>query len=448
MAEGKMASAEEVFKQILLIDKNIPEIWTNLGIVLESLGRKEEAEESYNRSIILNPGLSGSYTNLASFLAQNKRHSEALEVYARALSIDPASASTYSNLGVLLACMEKEIEAEQAYRKALVLDPGFAKAYFNLSYLLLKQGRFEEGWRCLDFRYHPKCAFETNAHELPFPRWQGESLRDKSLLVLYEQGHGDEIQFCRYLPLVKAQGPRKITLICKPALKSLFSEIKEVDNVYAAKEFIPEEAFDYWVFPLSFPLNFNTSIDSIPSEIPYLKTPESYSRKWEKKIPAAGFRVALVWKGSLEFENDADRSLPHLSLLYPFWSVPGISFISLQKGQGEEDARQSLPDYPILHLGDQLENFSDTAAVIEQVDLVISVDTAVAHLAGALGKNCWILLPHYKTDWRWLKARSDSPWYPNVMRLYRQTSEGDWSNVISNIKVDLESEVSLRCSNC
>jgi len=298
-----------------------------------------------------------------------------------------------------------------------------------LSYLLLRQGRFEEGWYCLESR---NCDNALVAH-FTCPRWQGEALLNKSIVISYVAGHGDAIQFCRYVAVLKTLGAQSITLVCHPALKILFDVLEDVDTVITFDEKLPESNCDFWSSLLSLPYYCNTRIDSIPANIPYLHAPSDLIEKWASRLPDKTFRVGLAWKGSELFENDAERSLPSLKILAPLWAIPGITFISLQKGSGESDSAYPPGGLKLLDLGPELHNFADTAAVISNLDMVICVDTAVAHLTGALGKPCWVMLPEYKTDWRWLKNRPDSPWYPSAMRLFRQTTIGNWTTVVNQL---------------
>ena len=197
---------------------------------------------------------------------------------------------------------------------------------------------------------------------------------------------------------------------------------------------------------MSLPLYFATTVEAIPAELPYLSVPPERLSRWHQRLPASGLKVGLVWKGSALHSNDHNRSLSSLSLLAPLWSVPGVNFISLQKGQGEEEAAAPPAGQPILHLGSDIVDFADAAAIVAQLDLVICIDTAIAHLAGALNKPCWVLLPATGADWRWLRDRPDSPWYPNVIRLFRQTKPGDWSATIEDVARSLASWVTLQKS--
>jgi Flp pilus assembly protein TadD len=434
METGDVTGAEACFRKALQITPDFAEAYANLGLLLDRQGITDTAEVYYRQSIELNPTYSETHLNLGALLANKKRFGEAEAAYKQAIALRPHSPVAWSNLGVLYACMKREGEAEQCHRTAISLDESYAIARFNLSYLLLRQGRFEEGWHCLEARNW----YAALAAHLSCPRWQGEALVGKSLLISYEAGHGDMIQFCRYADVLKAQGAASITMICHPALKTLFAELESVDVVISFDEQIPASGWDFWTPPLSIPYYYKTRLDSIPAKIPYLQVPTNCIEKWSTLLPKDGLRVGLVWKGSTQFENDADRSLPSLEVLAPLWAVAGVNFISLQKGAGEDEAAQPPGGLSLISLGPQLEDFADTAAVVMGLDLVICVDTAIAHLTGALGKPCWILLPEYKTDWRWLTDRADSPWYPGNMRLYRQSAMGDWSTVVAEVVAALE----------
>ena len=247
------------------------------------------------------------------------------------------------------------------------------------------------------------------------------------------------IQFCRYLPVLKAKGAAHVALICHPPLKPLFATLDSVDEIIGFDEPLPATHYDFWTAPLSLPYHCATRLGTIPATLPYLQADPERIARWQPLLPPGGLRVGLVWKGSRGFENDPDRSLPSLDVLAPLGEVPGVRFVSLQKGAGEDEAAQPPRELPLVDLGSRLADFADTAAVVAGLDLVISVDTAVAHLAGALAKPCWLLLPDYKADWRWLADRGDSPWYPGVMRLFRQARAGDWSSVVTQLRDSLAS---------
>lgn len=437
MAAGNAARAEASFREAIRRAPDLAEAHANLGLLLDRAGRAGEAEEHYRRAIACDPGCGETHLNLGALLTGQKRFDEAEASFRRALSLLPGSAGPWSNLGVLQACLKQEAEAERSYRMALALDPDYPLAGFNLAYLLLRQGRFEEGWRRLEAR-NWYAALEKH---LDCPRWRGESLQGKSVLIGFEAGHGDMIQFGRYAAVLKARGAARVTVLCHPPLKTLFAELEGADGAIAFDESIPASAWDYWTPPLSIPFYCNTRLESIPANLPYLRADQGKREYWSQRLavlsPSADLRVGLVWKGNPRFENDADRSLPDLETLALLGDVSGVRFFSLQKGAGEDEAAAPPAGLPLLDLAPHIADFSDTAAILANLDLLISVDTAAAHLAGALGKPCWVLLPDYKTDWRWLAGRDDSPWYPGVMRLFRQPRMGDWSTVLAAVGMAL-----------
>lgn len=433
LTDGQVAPAERCLREAIGLLPDFAEAHANLGLLLDQAGLKAEAELHYRRALALHPADGQTHLNLGVMLAGNKRFSEAEAAYRAAIELLPGSPVAWSNLGVLQACRKQEAAAEASYRKAIALDPQYRTAPFNLSYLLLRQGRYEEGWRCLEARdwYAPLDNYFV------CPRWRGESLHGKTVLIGVEAGHGDMIHMCRYATQLKARGAAKVSLLCHPALRALFASLAAVDAVLPFDEPVPRSGWDFWTPPFSIPGHCQTRIESIPASLPYLHAEASRVDHWSAQLQDAGdptaLRVGLCWKGSPEFENDADRSLPSLALLRPLGGVAGVRYFSVQKGAGEDEAARPPSGLPLTNLGPQLGDFADTAALIENLDLVISVDSAVAHLSGALGKRCWLLLPDYKTDWRWLAGRSDTPWYPGVMRLFRQPRPGDWSAVVAQL---------------
>ena len=256
----------------------------------------------------------------------------------------------------------------------------------------------------------------------------------KSLVILPEQGFGDNIQFARYTLLLGERGVSHLTLVCDPPLKALLETVAGVDEVITELPSVP--TYDYWSFPLSLPLHLGTTVDTIPAAQSYLHALPIRVDQWCARLPMGKFKVGLVWKGNADHKNDVNRSLPGLFILAPLWSVPGVTFISLQKGRGEEDAKEPPADQTIIPLGSDISDFADTAAIIAQLDMVICVDTSIIHLAGAMGKPCWVLLTAVGTDWRWLQEREDSPWYASI-RLFRQEYPGDWSQPVERIRQEL-----------
>lgn len=425
--------AERAFFDALDRDPGLAEAHLNIGWMRQRQHQDAEAEAAYRRACEIDSLCVQAYLNLGELLLAQKRFAEAEQCHRHAWAIDPHSPSALSALGKLLACTYREKEAEACYRAALSLDPSYRKASFNLAYLLLRQGRLQEGWARLEAR--ESCVRATAM--LPFPRWQGEPLHGRSILIAAEAGYGDMIQFCRYAEALKKRGAGKVGVLCHAPLRALLAGLNGVDVAIDMADVSADawQGWDCWILPMSLPFVFGTEEQTIPATLPYLSTDPARVRYWsEKLLPRLRDerRVGLAWKGNPLHENDADRSLPSLHELMPLSTVPNMRFVSLQKGAGEDHA--IAPPFAIDNSTSQIRDFADTAAIIEQLDLVVTVDTAVAHLAGALGKPCWVLLPHCMADWRWMKARDDSPWYPDVMRLFRQRRIGEWDSVIANVR--------------
>jgi Flp pilus assembly protein TadD len=429
----RFAEAEAALRRGLVLLPEDAVLLANLGLALEGLGRWPEAEAAHRRAVELAPTAADVIGNLAGAVCLNGRLDEALALYVQAIELDPSSAMNHSNLGVLLTDMGRYDEAEVCLRRALALQPDYLLGQMNLGQLLLRQGRFEEGWQFYEGRHYDWPGGGASARTCPM--WQGEALAGKRILVLPEQGWGDQIQFCRYLGWLKAQGPACVTLLAAPELHRLFAGLAGADRVVSAGEaagLLAEQ--DCWTFLMSLPRHAGTRLENVPAPVPYLRP-----------LPLAGatlpgddgdevLRVGLVWRGNPRHTNDRERSLPGLETLLPLRDVPGVRFFSLQMG---DTAVAAWPDgEPLVDLSPMIHDFADTAALLARLDLLVCVDTSAAHLAGALGVPCWLLLPHYKCDWRWLDGREDSPWYPKT-RLFRQPRRGDWTTPVARLVEEL-----------
>jgi Flp pilus assembly protein TadD len=439
LQQGDLPGAEAALRAALRLSPTLAEAHANLGLVLEAQHAWVEAADSYRLSIAHNPGLVDTYVNLAGVLILLRQLDEAEAACAVALRLRQDDPHVWCNLGVVYARMGLEVEAEECCREALVLEPQYAKARFNLAYLLLRQGRWEEGWE----HFESRDWYASMASLMHCPRWRGEPLAGESILVGYEAGHGDMLQFCRYVAELKARGAGHVTLVCHPPLKRLFASLSGVDALVGFDEDLPATQWDCWTPLMSLPALCHTRVDSVPAPLPYLHAEPALVAHWARHAalangPSGKLRIGLVWKGSTSFENDTARSLPGLATLLPLAAVPGVSFISLQKGAGEDEAAQPPAGFTLASLGPEIHHFADTAAILAQLDLLISVDTGVAHLAGALGVPCWVMLPDYLTDWRWLTERSDTPWYPGVMRLFRQSAGAGWAPVVQDLAAALD----------
>lgn len=473
---GRLEEAAACFDAARALCPDSPELHNNAAVLHANLDRCDEAEAGYRRALALFPGYADAWHNLGLLLMRRSRYPEALAAliayrklrpgdaeglnslgnvyqhlgrdddaqaaYRHALALRPAYAKTLNNLGTLLQRQGRLEAAEEAYRAAAAADARYPEARWNLGFLLLAQGRLEEGWPWMEARYDPALARPIAVvPRMAFPQWRGEGLAGRAIVVWPEQGFGDQVQFVRYLPLLKAAGARRVTLVCHDPLLPLLRGAAGADQVLAASEVDRLEAHDYWVFMLSLPMHFHTTLATVPARIPYLSADAAHAGRWRARLAggeqgAGRLRVGLVWRGFGGHVNNVHRSLPGLACLAPLWSVPGVSFVSLQRGMDGEPAETDRPR-SLLDLGPEIADFADTAAIVDALDLVICVDTAVAHVAGALGKPCWVLLPAVHPDWRWLRGRDDSPWYPGVMRLYRQVRRGDWETVVQAVAADL-----------
>lgn len=429
LAADDWAGACAAFQRAVAGDPAFAEAWANLGYANARQDRDAEAEAAYRQALEHDPRLTLAHRNLGTLLLRAGRRAEAEACLRRAVMQAPADPTAWSHLGAALAYGHREDEAESCYLTALSLDPDHADARFNFSTLLLRQGRFREGWVCFEAR----DWYGALERRLTCPRWQGEPLAGRAILLGCEAGYGDMIQFSRYAAVLKARGARRVGLLAPPVLMRLFSGLSGLDACLPLGEAVGP-GWDCWSPLMSLPGLCGTELETIPAGIPYLQGAPEMIARWADRLPQGGRRVGLVWQGNPRFENDRNRSLPGLETLAPLGRCTGQGavFVSLQKGPGERDATAADAPMPVIPLGPDLADFADTAAVIAQLDLVISVDTAVAHLAGALGRPCWLLLPAEGTDWRWLKDRDDSPWYPRT-RLFRQSVGGDWAAVMDRV---------------
>ena len=441
-AEGRIEEARQHYLDAILLAPNLAQAHLNLGNFLLATGDLKGALNSFSTAIKHNPDYAGAYYNIGNALLCNGQLDEAMANYRNALKINPDYAEVHCVQGIVLKELGQHEGAVASFHRALEINPDLAEANYNLATLLLSKGHYAEAWRKYEARYHPNINGNyVSLPQVPFPQWQGEPLYGKSLMIWPEQGFGDEIQFARYIPLLKDLGASHITLVCKPPLQTLFKTLKGVELVIPQPEAASLPLHDYWALSMSLPLHFATTVETIPAKLPYLGIPPEHMNRWRNRLPPDGLKVGLVWKGSSGHKNDAHRSLPGLATFAPLWSVPRITFVSLQKGQGEHEAAMPPAGQPIMDIGSGIQDFADTAACIIQLDLVICIDTAIAHLAGALGKPCWVLLPASGTDWRWLRDRADTHWYPGVMRLFRQQRAGDWAATVVEISKALRTWV-------
>jgi tetratricopeptide (TPR) repeat protein len=438
MALGQHEEALQSIDRSLALRPGDADALLNRGNVLEQLRRYEEALASYDQALALRADFAEAALNRGIALRYLSRHEEALTSYDRALALRPDYADAWNARGASLWDLRRLDAALASYDKALALNRDFASAHFNEGCIRLLTGDFTRGWEQYEWRWRdPKLAFPQR--DFAEPRWTGtESLQGKTILLHAEQGMGDTLQFCRYVPLVAARGAA-IVLEVQPALQALLAQLPGVIQVIAQGE--PRPAFDYQCPLLSLPLAFGTGLASIPAPPAYLFADEQRIRLWRSRLGETALpRVGLAWSGSTWHRNDQHRSISLRA--FQRLCVPGIDFVSLQKEvrPADQPLLDALPE--VRTFSTELTDFTETAALLACLDLIICVDTAVLHLAGALGRPAWLLLP-FTPDWRWLLDRDDSPWYPTV-RLFRQPKAGDWDSVLVRAGDELSSWAKTR----
>ncbi len=407
-----------------------PALLTVVAEAAVALKRNDRAEALRRQVLTLEPGHPSTTNNLAVLLIRRDAFDEAEALCRGLLESDPDHVEARYNLCLIHLRRCELADAEAQARQVLQRRPNHERAPFVIGLSLLTQGRYAEGWPGFEARMLPvNSAGNIITPNVPYPAWNGQPLEGKSILVWMEQGLGDEIMMARFAPELKARGAAQVSWICKPAMAPLLRRVGGIDTLYVAQGQLTMPRHDYWVLPMSLPKHLGVTLETVPADIPYI---EPVHDLLSAATDEGAFRVGLVWKGSALLANDRNRSLPNLETLKGLWDVPGVEFVSLQKGEGEEQGVRPPAGQPLTNVSPQLSDLGATAAVIQGLDLVITVDTAVAHLAGALGKPCFVMLPQIGLDWRWLTGRSDSPWYP-TLTLFRQTTSADWSPVVAQM---------------
>jgi tetratricopeptide (TPR) repeat protein len=399
----------------------------NRGNALVALRRFDEALAACERALALRPDYAEAHNNRANALLGLRRFDEALTAYDRAIAAKSGYAEAVANRATALRGLKRYDEALAGYDQAIALDPASVDAHWGKASLLILMGRYEEGWALYEWRWR-KGEFQANQPPLSAPPWLGEgSVAGKSILLHAEQGLGDTLQMLRYVPLLARQGAR-VTLAVQPPLLALAATAEGAAEVIAQADVA--DRFDLHVPLMSLPLALRTRADAVPADAPYLAAPQAEAAQWRARLgPATRRRIGLAWSGAAAHANDHNRSIP-LALLAPLLALDA-EFISLQAQYRDADRATLKADGRIADFSAGLDDFADTAALAQQLDLVISVDTSVAHLAGALGKPVWILLPD-DPDYRWGAQGEATPWYPTA-RLFRQSTPGDWDSVIAEV---------------
>lgn len=431
-ALGKHHEAAESYQRALALQPQSAEVYNNLGTVQCELGEPAAAVASYRRALELSRGMRGVHANLGTALRDLERPEEALAEYELALREAPQDAASHCHRGNALFDLKRMADAIASYDRAIALEPQHAQAHFNKSLCLLLGGDFARGLPLYEWR---KRLAGSRAAPLRADAWLGEQeIAGATLLVYADQALGDTIQLCRYGKLLEARGAR-VVLAVQPQLCELLRGLSPAIAIVSAEA--DGEPCDYQCGLMSLPLAFRTTLASIPGAVPYLSADPRRIERWRNLLGGAGLKVGIAWQGSRN-RIDVGRSVP-LEMFARLAAIPGVRLVSLQKGEALEELRRAsgrlAVEIPAEPFDEGPQAFLDSAALMSAVDLVISCDTALAHLAGALGRPTWVALKHVP-DWRWLLDRADSPWYPG-MRLFRQPRLGDWEGVFAAIHAEL-----------
>jgi FkbM family methyltransferase len=436
--QGKPAEGVAKITAALALKSGSPEALTHLGLALERTGCCEEALASHDRALALRPDFPEALNNRGNALRLLQRPQEALASYERALALRPDYAEGFNNRGNALQDLLRTVEARASYDKALELRPDYPAAHFGRGVNLLMAGEYAEGWPEYDWRWKGGSKEKLQAPHLTGPLWQGEDLAGKTILLYSEQGLGDTIQFVRFAPALAALGAR-VVIAVPQRLLGLLRGIPGPVTLVAGTDKLPP--FDYHLPLLNVAAALGVTVDTLPGE-PYLAADPERVAKWRRRPPQDGFRIGIAWQGNPKADIDLGRS-PPLRCFAPLAAVPGVRLISLQKRDGVDQLDRLPAGMQVTTLGEDFDAgpdaFHDTAAVMANLDLVITSDTAIPHLAGALGRPVWVALK-YLPDWRWMLGREDSPWYPTA-RLFRQRRLGDWDDVFARVAAELAAVV-------
>ena len=424
--QGRLDGAIWHCREAVRLAPEMAEAHNNLGSMLTERSALDNAIASLREAIRLKPDFANAYSNFGIALYRQHRYAEAVAAYREAIAHNPALAEAHNNLGSALFDLGKVDDALESFAEAIRLEPDYREAHWGRALAWLSRGEYERGWPELEWRLTPDSRLRKP------PRWTGESLAGRTVLLEAEQGLGDTLQFVRYASLVRRRGGR-VVLACQPRLVSLLAAgCRALDQVVSQYDARP--SVDVYAPLLSLPGIFQTTLPTVPAEVPYLNADPLLVDKWRSVVSGLpGFKIGIAWQGNPQYHGDQERSFP-LAEFEPLAHVPGVRLVSLQQGQGAEQLRAGDRKFPVVEF-DQLDEaagpFMDTAAIINSLDLVITCDSAIGHLAGALGMRAWVAIPAV-ADWRWLQNRDDSPSYP-TLRLFRQEKIGDWKGVFQRI---------------
>jgi tetratricopeptide (TPR) repeat protein len=429
-AKGDYQRASNCYREALRIWPEYPAAHNNLGIALGHQKKTDEAIASYRRALELKPDYAEAHNNLGIALSQEGDYAEAVQRFHRAIELKPDYAEAFSNLGITLTELGRLDEALASYNEALRLKPDYPDAYMNRSLAFLIRGDFERGWKEYETRWQCK---DFNARNFKKPQWNGDALEGRRVLLHAEQGFGDTFQFVRYARLVKEERGGTVIVWCPKRLVPLVSQCPYVDQVTIEGAKLPE--FDCHLPLLSLPHIFGTTLETIPSQVPYLFAKHELVEQWRDELSyISALTIGIGWQSNPRYRGDRHRSIP-LEKFLPLAKVPGVRLISLQKGLGTEQIDKVSKKFSVTtlsaHRDETAGAFMDTAAILKNLDLVVSSDTSLVHLAGGLGVPTWVALP-WAADWRWLLKREDSPWYP-TMRVFRQQELGNWDELFDRM---------------
>ena len=424
--QGQFNEAFKCYQKAIQLNPGYAEAYINIGIIFRMQGRLDEETACYQKAIQLNPRSTEAFYNLGHSFFQKEQFDKALACYEKVTLLNPGSPHPYMNMGLMLTIKGLYDQAISSYEKAVRIEPDNPEAHWNLANVLLLAGKFQRGWKEYVWLWKTN-DYMKRRRNFTQPSWDRleTDIRGRTILLYAEYGFGDTIQFIRYAPLIAERGA-KVIVECQRELTSLLQNAEGIQKVIPSGEQLPE--FDTHCSLMMLPALFNTTVGTIPNKMPYLTSNAVLAEKWLQKLrnDAAKLKAGIVWSGV-----STCRKFCSLETFAPLAQLPGISFYSLQKGEARKEANHPPKGMHLYDYTEKMNDFSDTAALIQNLDLVISIDTSVAHLAGAMGKPVWTLLP-FVPDWRWLLNTDDSPWYP-TMKLFRQPVAGDWESIIDRI---------------
>jgi Flp pilus assembly protein TadD len=433
---GRFEGAIDFVDRALALQPSSLEALNSRGNIEQMAGRQEAALAFYDRALAIEPHFPAALVNRGGALKALERFDEALACYDRAVALAPDNAEAWNNRSVVSRYLGRFAEALAGYERAVALQPAYADAVYNLACLRLLLGDLAGGWPGFEARWRVSDPIRPLLN-LPLPLWRGEPLEGRRILVFEEQGLGDTVQFCRLLPVLQHRGAR-VTFVTRA---SMVAFVRSLVGTLDVRADCPAEPFDYQCPLMSLPLGLGLTLDTIPAETPYLFSDAARVRRWRERLGSHGFKIGIAWAGS---ESGASMKKAFaLADLRGLAQIPGVRLVCLQKGRGAEEARDPPDGLQVETLGEDFDAgpdaFLDTAAAMQSLDLIVSADTSIAHVAGALGRPVWVALP-YVADWRWLLERADTPWYP-TMRLFRQKARDDWSGVFAAIEAALRAQM-------